>query len=124
MVAIGCRLFQRLVHAGYVDIQEAAPFFWPDGHSGPVACGVPNGVRVNNSAFLTYLVCITLASKAYAMRSGSNSIGRRIRMALRTMGADKDQAEALWDNVIDKEYDVLDALDWRVMDCRYDGTDC
>jgi hypothetical protein len=40
-------------------------------------------------------------------------------MALRTLGATHADALKLWNHVMDLEYEVLDALDWRVIELTY-----
>jgi hypothetical protein len=118
MIALGARLFQRLVRDEYLglDHELVAPFFSPNGGSGPIACGAPDGVLMTDRVFLTYLTCIILAAKAHVSRGGEVSVGRRVRMALRTLGATRLQADAIWDIAIGKEYDILEALDWRVIE--------
>lgn len=112
MVDAGSRLFLRLIRTGYVSDDETRDFFWTDGSWR----GVPDGMNVWSRGFLVYLTCVTLASKAHVSRSMPTTVGRRLRMALRTLGASSQDAMTLWTDVLSIEYEVLDALDWRVIE--------
>jgi len=110
MVGAGCRLFQRLVASGFVDAANAARYVASD------VCGSPKPTHLNDKTFMTYLTCIVVAAKVHGARVGRFSVAVSVRRALRAMGASSVDASRAWRMVLDYEYAVLDALDWRVIE--------
>lgn len=114
ILKVGCKLFQRLVHAEYADPVGASAYFFAEGN-GPIVCGLRRVVNFDEYNFLLYVTCMALAIKGYMMRMYSNTPGRRVRMALQKLGLSHDEAFTVWERVVEYEYPVLEALDWRVV---------
>ena len=110
VTAHGCTLFQRLAAADPKLQAEAtaAAFFREDG-----TCGAPWGIDLLHPSMLEYLTCITLAAKTDVREP---YVARRIRLALRHMIGCARKADFIWDRVLEREWDVLERLDYRVMD--------
>ena len=101
-------MFQRLVASGFIEPVDAAPYLTGN------ACGSPMPAYLDDNTFLTYLVCVVVAAKVHGARVGNFCVRHSVQRALRALGATTLDADLAWSLVLDREYTVLDALEWRV----------